>query len=250
MVLLHATVGKRAPYQANRVLALLRKMFNLAKIWGLFSGDNPVTGIEKFKEEKRERFVEEYELPRLFAAIAEEVNVRVQKIIMISLLTGARRTEVLSMRWEDLNFSARTWRIGKTKNGQPHLLPIPAPVISILSQLPRESHNPYVFPSVTGEGHVVNIKRAWNRIRRKARLEDVRFHDLRRTCGSWMANQGVPLQVIGKVLNHAQINTTEIYARLILDPQRKALDGNAERMLAIGKHETVSGPAIGIKAAV
>lgn len=240
IALLHATVGKTARYQANRVLALLRKMFNLAKIWGLYSGDNPATGIEKFREEKRERFIEEYELPRLFAAIAEEANIRVRRIILVALLTGVRRNEVFSMRWEDINFISKTWKISKTKNGQPHLLPLPAPVISMLSQLSRQSDNPFVFPSIKGEGHVVNIKRAWNRIRQRARLEDVRFHDLRRTCGSWMANQGIPLQVIGKVLNHSQISTTEIYARLILDPQRKALEGNAERMLAIGTAHTTS----------
>jgi integrase len=89
--------------------------------------------------------------------------------------------------------------------------------------------NPYVFLGQNGVGHLKNMKRAWDRIRVKAGIRDVRFHDLRRTVGSWLAGSGESLQLIGKILNHRDVSTTAIYARLNLDPMRQALERNASK---------------------
>jgi integrase len=237
VVLLHGVIGKSAPYRANRVVALLRKMFNLARDWGLFAGENPATRIQFFREISRDRFLHPDELPRVFAAIAEEPDVFVRAAFLTALLTGARREEVLTMRWEDLNFERAEWRIPRTKADRPHVLPLVRPLVTILKQLPRESENGYIYSGRNGSGHRVNMKRAWQRIRAKAGVTDVRFHDLRRTVGSWLASSGESLVLIGKVLNHTSMSTTAIYARLNLDPVRQALERNARKMLDVGKAE-------------
>lgn len=229
---LHAQVGETAPYRANRLVALLRKMFNLARDWGLYGGENPAKRIQMFREEARDRFVQPEELPRLIQAIAEEADPSVRAVVLTALLTGARRTEVLTMRWDDVSLTRAEWRIPHTKAGHPHLLPLPQALIATLRSLHRVDGNPYVFVGQNGVGHLHDMKRAWNRIRRAAGMEDVRFHDLRRTVGSWLAGSGESLHLIGKVLNHRDVSTTAIYARLNLDPVRRALERQATKMLA------------------
>jgi integrase len=228
---LHAKVGETAPYRANRLVALLRKMFNLARDWGLHAGENPATRIQMFREESRDRFVQPEELPRLFRAIAEEADPSVRAVVLTALLTGARRTEVLTMQWDEVSLTRAEWRIPHTKAGRPHLLPLPHALVATLRILHRVDGNPYVFPGQNGTGHLHNMKRAWNRIRVKAGIHDLRFHDLRRTVGSWLAGSGESLHLIGKILNHRDVSTTAIYARLNLNPVRQAMERNASKML-------------------
>jgi len=228
---LHAEIGRTAPYQANRCLALLRRLYNLAALLGLHPGTNPAMGVEAFKERQRDRFVQPDELPRLFDALAAEPNAYARVAFLTTLLSGARREEVLTMQWSHLNLSRREWTIPLTKAGRPHLVPLPAALCELLAQLPAMPGNPYVFVGRGPKGHLVNVKRAWHRIRTCAKLEDVRIHDLRRTLGSWLAGSGASLPLIGKVLNHSQPTTTAIYARLDLATMRKALEDNTERML-------------------
>jgi integrase len=234
VTLLHHHLGETAPYAANRVVALVRKMFNLARVWGVYHGENPATGIELFPEEKRDRFVQPQELPRLFEALNAEPNPYIKAAFLVALLTGARRGEVLKMQWNDVDPVQAVWRIPDTKAKRPHLLPLPRPVMSILQALPHQHDNPYVFPGRRGKEHLVNIAKAWIRIRARAGLVDVRIHDLRRTLGSWLAVNGANLPLIGKALNHSQVSTTAIYARLHMDPVRTALEENAQRMIALG----------------
>jgi integrase len=228
---LHAQVGETAPYRANRLVALLRKMFNLARDLGLHAGENPATRIQMFSEESRDRFVQPEELPRLFQAIAEEAGPAVRAVVLTALLTGARRTEVLTMRWDEVSLTRAEWRIPQTKAGRPHLLPLPHALVATLRSLSRVEGNPYVFVGQHGVGHLHDMKRAWERIRMKAGIRDVRLHDLRRTVGSWLAGSGESMPLIGTVLNHRDVSTTAIYARLNLDPVRQALERNASRML-------------------
>jgi len=235
---LHIQLGKVHPYQANRLLALIRRMFNLGKSWGLFDAENPAVGVEPFAEMKRDRFVQPEELPRLLEVIQEEENVYIRTALLVCLLTGARKNEVLTMQWQDLNLKEATWRIPETKANRPHLLPLPPPLLKILQALPRHLDNPYVFPGRKGQGHVVNLSKPWKRIRQQAGLDDVRIHDLRRTLGSWLAAKGCSLTLIGKTLNHSNITTTKVYARLNLDPVRQALNENADQMLGLANDST------------
>jgi hypothetical protein len=150
------------------------------------------------------------------------------------------------MRWDDVSLTRAEWRIPQTKAGRPHLLPLPNPLVACSETWRRVDGIPYVFPGQNGVGHLQNIKRAWDCIRLKAGIQDVRFYDLRRTVGSWLAGSGESLHLIGKVLNHSDVSTTAIYARLSLDPVRQALERNASRMLEAAAPQRA--PAIMLKA--
>lgn len=235
----HAQIGGAGhKTTANRMVALVRTMFNLASDWGHYSGLNPASRVKFFKEIKRDRFVKPDELPRLWRALQNEPNPYVRGAFFIALLTGARRSEVLGMKWDDLDLKQGLWRIPDTKAGRPHTLPLPRVVVDELLKLPRLDANPYVFCGRWGRKNLNNVSKPWFRIRKEAGLDDVRLHDLRRTLGSWLVAAGASLPLIGKALNHSQPATTAIYARLELDPVREALEANAERMLTVAKKET------------
>ncbi|GKS58184.1 integrase [Nitrospira sp.] len=218
---------------ANAMVRLVRSMLFRAKDWGLYEGDNPASRIKLFKEVKRDRFVTPDELPRLWMALQNEPNPYVRGAFIVGMLTGARRSEVLSMKWTDLDLRQGLWKIADTKAGRPHYVPLPTPMIHELSKLPRLNENPYVFCGRWGRDHLINVSKPWRRIRKEAGLDDVRIHDLRRTLGSWLVAAGASLPLIGKALNHSRTETTAIYARMQLDPVREALEANATRMLTV-----------------
>lgn len=233
---LHNKIGQEAPYEANRTVALLSKMFELARRWGFVpeNAANPARGIDKFKEQRRDRWVKPEELPRLAAAIAQEKNLYVRAAIWLYLLTGVRKTELLKAKWEDVDLTRCELRLPETKAGRVHYVPLSPPAISLLERMPREEGNPYLLPSTKKLGHhLVNIEKPWQRVRKNAGVDDVRLHDLRRTVGSWLAEQGNSLPLIGRVLGHTNASTTQIYARLGDDPARKALNQHAEKITAV-----------------
>ena len=235
----HLSVGENhGKYVANRLLELMRKMFNLAVDWGTLpeGHPNPATRIKRFAEEKRDRFLSPEEIEKFFEAVREEPNPVWRAFFLMLIFTGVRKNELLSARWEDFDLTAKTWRIPQTKSGKPHVLPLTAPVLNLLGELPRRKESVWLFPSYGQSGHREEPIKPWNRIREKAGIKDVRIHDLRRTLGSWMAMSGFTLNLIGRVLNHSQVSTTAVYARLGNDPQREALETVQAKML-----ETVSG---------
>lgn len=234
VALLHAKIGKDRPVGANRVLSLIRAMFRLAIAWGLFRGESPASHVSMFPESSRDRFIQPQELPKLFTAMKAEPNPYIKAAFMMSLLTGARRSEVLSAQWSNIDLTAKIWRIPQTKSGQWHLLPLPGPLVQILEGLPRIKGNPFVFVGRHEKSHLQNISKAWKKIRDEAGIPDVRIHDLRRSLGSWLAGSGISLAIIGKILNHSQPSTTAIYSRLHIDPLREVLEINATKMLTIG----------------
>jgi len=231
---LHGTVGREhGPYAANRLVRLLRTMFNLARDWGYSGEANPAARIKQFHEEKRDRFLSPDELLGVNEALAQEPNEYWRAYFVLSLLLGTRRSELLAARWADIDLEQRTWRIPETKTGRSHLLPLPDASTSILSSLPSHESNEWVFPGSGATGHLAEPKKAWHRIRTRAGVPDVRIHDLRRTLGSWLAVGGYSLPLIGRALNHSNVSTTAVYARLSLDPVREALEKNAALMLAV-----------------
>ncbi|MBA3342658.1 MAG: site-specific integrase [Gemmatimonadaceae bacterium] len=233
---LHAAIGgDNGKYSANRTLALISSMFNKARGWG-WEGRNPATGVRKFKEVKRERFLYGDELPAFFSALKSEGDIGARDAILIMLLSGARKMNVLAMRWEDVNLTRALWTIPLTKSGDSQRVPLVPLAVELLGR--RQSladGSPYVFPGRHGTGHRVEIKAAWDRVRTAANLADVRLHDLRRTLGSWQAAAGVSLPIIGKSLGHKDQNTTMIYARLDLDPVRAAVTTATDALLLAGK---------------
>jgi integrase len=233
---LHSAMGgKGTPTHANHAVRLVRTMFNKALEWGTYRGPNPAVGVKFFDNVKRDRFLHPDELPRFFAALKTEANIYIRSAFLTSLLTGARKMEVLTLKWEDLHFDQGLWYKPNTKSGEPQYLPLPVPLQKLLLSLPRLTDNPYVFPSRVKGQHLKNVYSAWYRILKEAKLENVRIHDLRRTMGSWLTLHGETLSLVGKVLNHRDPATTAIYARLELEPVRAALDSTAAKMLAFGE---------------
>lgn len=231
---LHRRLGQRTPIEANRVLSLLSRMFSLAQRWGMLpdTASNPARGIDRYRETERDRWVTPSELPRLTEAINNEPNQVARWALWLYLLTGARRSELLAARWSDVDIDRKILRLSRTKAGRPHEIPLSAPALSVLDNIPRIEGNPYLLPGSKPAAPLVNIAKPWNRVRRSAGVEDVRLHDLRRTVGSWLAQAGSSLALIGKVLNHSKVSTTAIYARLGQDQAREALESYGTRLLA------------------
>lgn len=222
------------PYSANRVRELVQRMFSLAKSWEMLpdSFSNPAVGIKDYKEIQRDRYLNSDEVARLATALSKESNIYIAAAIWLYLLTGLRKQELLSIRWTDVDWNARQLRLasGTTKNGRPLYQPLSAQALDILKSLPKVHGNPHVFPSSFQGRHRVAITKAWHRIRRNADLEDVRIHDLRRTTGSWLAQSGASLQLIGKVLNHSNEQSTAVYAHLQTSDARAALEQHGEQL--------------------
>ncbi len=221
---IHSSITKAgyAP-TANRVKALLSSVFGWAISAGLCES-NPVIGIKSNKENQRDRFLQSDELPKFFKALAEEPNSTIRDYILISLLTGARRSNVLAMRWQDINFERAEWRIPMTKNGTPQTVALSPEAIEILQSRKPSDDVVFVFPGSGKAGHLMEPKKGWKRILESAEIDNLRIHDLRRTLGSWQAKTGASLAIIGKSLNHKSQNTTAIYARLDLDPVRDSVN--------------------------
>jgi integrase len=230
---LHARIGKTAPYEANRTIALLSKMFELARRWGFVpeGHPNPARDIDRFKEEKRDRWVTSDELPRLAQAINEEQNESARCALWMYLLTGARKSELLKARWMDIDWTRAELRLPETKAGRVHYIPLSGPALTLLQAMQRDEDNPFIFPGKIQGAALVNISKPWHRVRTAAGVADVRLHDLRRTVGSWLAQAGNSLHLIGRVLNHSNQSTTAVYARFGEDSVRAALEQHGARIM-------------------
>jgi integrase len=235
LVKLHRRIGKRTPYSANRTLELISAMYNRARNESEWTGENPATGIKAFPEDKRQRFLDAEELPRFFESLAAETNTAIRDLVLTYLLTGARRSNCEAMRWEEIKWSRAVWEVpsSKAKSGKPlDVLLIPA-MIRLLERrrLEVDPSCPWVFPSHGATGHLVEPRTAWARILERAKLRDVRMHDLRRTLGSWQAIGGASLPIIGQSLGHTSLQATQVYARLHESAVRTSVERATDRML-------------------
>lgn len=226
---LHAAIGRTHRTMANRVVELLSAIYNNAREHG-YPGENPAAGIEPFREKKRDRFILPDELPRFFKALAADTSRDFQHFVLLSLLTGARRGNVLAMRWQELDLESATWRIPDTKNQEPQLVALVPEAVEILRKRNPQDTG-YVFPAPSKTGHMTPPKKRWRALRERAEVADLRVHDLRRSLGSWQAISGASLAIIGKSLGHKSPDATMIYARLHLDPVRASLATATSAML-------------------
>jgi integrase len=231
---LNASIGSKTPYEANRLIEIVRRMFNLAKVWGILGeGDpNPAEGIDKFRERKRKRFATQTEMPEIAAAIDGVPNIYIRAAIWLYLLTGVRKSELLQAKRADVDFTRAMLRLPETKSGDEQRAALNAPAIAIIQSLPELEDNPYLLPSTKRKGrHLVNIDKRWGEVRKAAGVEDLRLHDLRRTVGSWLSQGGVDLNRIKEALRHQNIATTLTYARLGDDPARDAMEEHGRQIL-------------------
>jgi integrase len=173
----HAKLGEeRGRYAANRAAELLRAVIN----WGLKTrrvdrtrlegAENPAKDITPFQERARARFLQADELPRFFRAVADEPNEAVRDYVLLSLLTGARKRNVLAMRWDALNLEQATWHIPETKNGEALTIPLTPEAVAILRVRDNHRNGDYVFPGSGKTGYLQEPKKGWQRILKRVEL--------------------------------------------------------------------------------
>jgi integrase len=186
-------------------------------------------------EQSRERWLRADELPRVAEAIDQEPNLYIRSALWLYLLTGMRKSELLQAKWEHIDWERSELRLGETKGGRTHYVPLSPAALAVLQAVPRQEDNSYILAGARKGQHLVNIALAWGRIRKRAGIEDVRLHDLRRTVGSWLAQSGSSLHLVGSILGHRNLATTQIYARLGQDVAHRALDDHGKRILAAAR---------------
>lgn len=217
---------------ANRALALISTVFNQAAP----DITNPCIGVKKFKETSRDRFLRPDELKRFFTALEDpQTPQNLKDYLFLSLFTGARRSNILSMRWKDIDLSRLIWTIPaqESKNGKAMQVPLVEQSLEILTRRRKTAHSMFVLPSpASNSGHLEEPKKSWQTLLKRADLSNVRLHDLRRTMGSYMAISGANLPSISKALGHQNQTTTAVYARMDLDPVRAGMERAAAAMLS------------------
>lgn len=232
---LHTKIGAGedgSPGAANRTLSLISSMFNRAGALANYNGPNPATGIRRFPEHKRERFLSGDELSRFAKALKAEGPEWVDFFTLL-LYTGVRVGNMKAAEWTEFDLKAKTWTIAaaKFKTNKPMTVALADEAVAILKRRLRDCEkdetgnpvSPYVFSARGVTGRLVEYRKCFERIKATAKLSNLRTHDLRRTLGSWQAAAGASLPIIGKSLGHTQQSTTAIYARLNIDPVRASV---------------------------
>jgi integrase len=259
---LHAHM-RETPRQANLALSVVSKACNLAELWGWMPpASNPCRGIKRYPENERERFLTAEELGRLGGALEEaatiglpwkasdpakrkvkhlpsesarrtKVNANALAAIRLLLLTGARLSEVLSLQWDHVDDRAGTIALPSRKGGVRRSHPVSAPALQILQGLKIVSSGKWVLPRIGNEDAHVSaevVENAWQRIRARAQIEDVRLHDLRHTVGTYASQSGVNAFVVRDLLRHQGIAITSRYANRDADPIRAVSEAVGERI--------------------
>ena len=220
-----------------KILTLLSKAFNLAEVWGWRPvGRNPCRHVERYKEESRDRYLSESELKRLrevLARIEYERTASPQTIAAIRLLilTGCRSSEILRLRWDEVDFERQCLSLSDSKTGKRTVM-LNSAALEILEGLEQVEGNPYVIPGGKRGKPLSTLQRLWDRVRVEADIADVRVHDLRHHFASVAINSGHNLSVIGKLLGHSKIATTQRYAHLADDPLRWANEQIGSKLAA------------------
>ena len=222
------------PAAANQAVRALSAMYKLAESWELVPDglSNPCRAIAEYPGRRRERFLTEAELDRLGSALDEAetkggASASAVAAIRLLMLTGCRKSEILNLRWEDVALDQAELRLADSKTGA-RVVSISEPAVKLLAGLPRLPGDPWVIPGRKPGTHLRKLDDAWQSVRSRAGLHDVRLHDLRHSFASRALALGEGLTVIGKLLGHARIETTSRYAHLARDSVRES----AERVAA------------------
>ncbi len=216
------------PRQANRVLMVLAKMFALAEDWGLApAGGNPCRFIVRYREGMRERYLTEDEYRRVGQALCEletegPVRARAAAALRLLMLTGCRLTEILSLRWDDIDRKTGEIRLRDAKTGARMVVLTPA-ALRVLEAMHRVPGSPWVFAGTARDTHLASLSKPWHRVRARAGIGDVRIHDLRHTYASRALALGEGLTMIGRLLGHTDVGSTARYAHLARDAEKVAV---------------------------
>ena len=234
---------RHTPGAANRARAVLSKMMNLAEIWGTRpDGSNPCRHVKQFSVSKRQRFLGTGEFAQLGTALVEAEHAALESPVAIAAIrllvfTGSRRGEVLRLKWSEVDFEHQCLRLTDSKTG-PKVVHLNAPALEVLNGIERKEGCQWVFPGRKKGEPLVDLKGPWRRIRARAGLGGLRIHDIRHSFASVGAAGGVPLQMVGLLLGHHQISTTERYSHLAPNPVKAANEMIGERIAAAMQGES------------
>ena len=225
---------KDIPNQANRCVLVLSKIFNLCEEWGLREqSQNPCKHVQRYKENKRHRFLSKSELTRLWQTLDEVAADNTASLYAVNaykllILTGCRLSEIQTLQWSFIR--GNHVEFPDTKTGYKRL-PLNDAAMTILKQTPRLPDNDHVICGEKAGSHIVNLQKSWRRIRKQADLDDVRIHDLRHTFASHAVMGGIPLALVSRLLGHSKITTTMRYAHLADAELAKASNGIGNQLL-------------------
>lgn len=250
---LHVRIAESSKTSANRSIQLLKRLYRFAVRHHGYEGSIPTVAVEMFRERSRERFLSVDELPKFLAA-ADTEGQPWADFFRLCLFIGARRSNIQMMRWKDIDMQAGVWTIpgDESKNGKSMALPLTSEAMKIISKRKSEqeqskneriNNSEYVFPAIRVKGERLYLSqpaRPFARICKRAGITGITIHDLRRTAGAWMAANGASLPLIGKMLGHADLRATQIYARLDLTPVRAAMESATAAMGAAVSKPKVS----------
>lgn len=238
---LHTEIGKRGRSTANKVIGQLRHMINMAIDWEYLPPHhrNPVRKIQLYKTYPSTEFVHENEMPRLLEVINTYPDRQVADVIKVALLTGLRANEILNLKWHEVNLESKTICLSgrKTKNGLAHYLPITDSLAALFSSIPQRTDTDWVFPGRFKGTRRYHVDDEWQIIRELAGIPKVRFHDLRRTVGSWLIEQTGSLALVGQVLNQTNQHVTKIYSLYDIKNIRRELQAYDDKLKGLGLEE-------------
>ena len=223
---LHYALRDR-PAVANSTIQVLSQLFRKALTWGLTpEGGNPCRSIRKYKLRLRNRHLTREEYRRLGRALRDgeadgSISEPAAAALRLLILTGCRRDEILTLRWDDVDRNARELRLRDSKSG-PCMVALTPAVGAVLGGIRRVPGNPWVIVGAAPGKRLMTLKSTWRRVKKRAGLHDIRLHDLRHSYATRALSLGESLTMIGKLLNHAQMQSTARYAHVMVDAEKAA----------------------------
>ena len=228
--------AEHGSYIANQSIVLVRTLINYAIKEGKYRNLNPAVAVKLNKREARVRYLTHEEIKRFLDLLYQYDNLTTRDAILMLLYTCARKSNVLAMAWEDIDMDAKIWKIPQTKTDKNVTIALVEPAIELLKRRQLNADSEWVFSSAYSQsGHIVEIKRAFATIIKKANITNFRVHDLRHTLGTYLVANGADAFMVKRALTHKSLQSTQIYVNLGVEHLRDKLNDTVEKMIKISK---------------